>query len=291
MSSSRIRIGSEEHKRLFCRTFIETHEDYDPADLPWPDLDAASLARLRAVPFWGTALQIERNAGYLLDNFAPTLPDPLIREAVGVQAFEENRHAKMIGTLVERYGLQAEIDDTLPLPTKRAFIDFGYNECLDSFFGFGVFRLARQAGVLPAELISLFTRVLYEEARHIVFFVNWIAYDRAQHGYRSQILQAPATANGYFRSLRRLIKVAQGGRSNAESQKFGQAFNEVSFANLTLRDFVLSCLIENDAVMARLDPRLLRPRVVPAIARAALALIPAGRRRTSATMREAEVSK
>lgn len=270
MTSLRVRVGSTEHKQLFCRTFIETHEAYDPASLPWPELDANALARLRAVPFWGTALQIERNAGFLVNAIAEMQPDPLIREAIALQGYEENRHAKMIGTLVERYGLDAEYSEDLPAPTKRAFIDFGYNECLDSFFGFGVFRLARQARVLPDELISLFTRVLHEEARHIVFFVNWIAYDRARRGYGLPLLQTPATTIGYFRSLARLIALARGGKKNAESQKFGDAFNEVSFAELTLRDFVNACLLENDVQMATLDPRLLRPRVIPTIARTAL---------------------
>jgi hypothetical protein len=270
MTSQRVRVGSTEHKQLFCHTFIETHEAYEPEALPWPDLDEDSLARLRAVPFWGTALQIERNAGFLVNEFAKAQSDPLIREAIALQGYEEDRHAKMIGMLVERYDLNAETSDELPKPTKRAFIDFGYNECLDSFFGFGVFRLAREARVLPDELISLFTRVLHEEARHIVFFVNWIAFDRAQRGYGATPLQAPATAIGYFRSLARLVALARGGKKNAESQKFGDAFNNVSFAHLTLRDFVEACISENDRQMALLDPRLLRPRVIPSIARFAL---------------------
>lgn len=273
MHSRRVRIGSNEHKQLFCRTFIDTHEPFDPDTLAWPELDATALARLRAVPFWGTALQIERNAGFLVTAFAETIADPLIREAIALQGFEENRHAKMIGALVQRYGLDAPIDGALPAPTKRAFIDFGYNECLDSFFGFGVFSLAREARVLPEELISLFTRVLHEEARHIVFFVNWIAYDRAQRGYGSPLLQAPATAYGYFRSLARLIGLARGGKNNAETRKFGDAFNEVSFSDLTLRDVVAACLRENDKQMGSLDSNLLRPRVIPTIARWSLRFI------------------
>lgn len=279
MKTSRVRIGSQEHKELFCRSFIATHEAYDPADLAWPQLDDGSLARLRAVPFWGTALQIERNAGYLVNEIARMQSDPLIREAIALQGYEEDRHGQMIGTLVERYGLNAEVSDDLPKPTKRAFIHFGYDECLDSFFGFGIFRLARQARVLPDELITLFTRVLHEEARHIVFFVNWIAYDRAQRGYGAPILQTPATTIGYFRSLARLIGLARGGAKNAEAQKFGGAFNEISFEDLTLRDFVEACLSENDAQMATFDPRLLRPRIIPSIARFALKFLKPGKKR------------
>ena len=291
MNSSGFRIGSEGHKELFCRSFIATHEAYDPAGLDWPVLDDISLARLRAVPFWGTALQIERNAGYLVNKIASMQKDPLIREAIALQGYEEQRHGVMIGTLVERYGLNAEVSDELPKPTIRAFIDFGYNECLDSFFGFGVFRLAREARVLPDALISLFTRVLHEEARHITFFVNWIAYERARRGLRAPILQVPGTTVGYVRSLARLIGLARGGKKNAEAQKFGGAFNEVSFADLTLRDFVDACLRENDAQMATLDPRLLKPRVVPAIARFALRFMKDGKKQKTAEPKPVPVVK
>jgi len=274
MNGLRVRVGSNEHRELFCKSFISTHDAYDPRDLPWPDLDENALARLRSIPFWGTALQIERNAGFLVNAFAQTIDDPLIREAVALQGFEEDRHALMIGTLVERYALNAEEPDELPKPTKRAFIDFGYNECLDSFFGFGIFRLAARARALPDELISLFTRVIHEEARHIVFFVNWVAYDRVRSGYRWPVLQVPGVTVGYIRSLARLIKLAAGGRKNQQAQTYGNAFNELSFDELTLRDFVQACLDGNDEEMRKLDPRLLKPRVIPAIARFALRFTP-----------------
>ncbi len=49
-SGPAIKAGSDAHKALFCRQFIETHEVFDPASLPWPDLDEAALARLRGLP-------------------------------------------------------------------------------------------------------------------------------------------------------------------------------------------------------------------------------------------------
>jgi len=60
---SAVRIGSEEHKELFCGTFIKSHLAYEPRELPWPELDDVSLARLRAIPIWSIALQVELNAG------------------------------------------------------------------------------------------------------------------------------------------------------------------------------------------------------------------------------------
>ncbi|MBI3076600.1 MAG: hypothetical protein HYY85_06385 [Deltaproteobacteria bacterium] len=46
VGNGEVKIGSAAHRDLFCRTFIDTHLPYDPAALPWPELDPAALARL-----------------------------------------------------------------------------------------------------------------------------------------------------------------------------------------------------------------------------------------------------
>jgi hypothetical protein len=267
-----MRIGSKEHRDLFCRWFIGTHAAYEPEELPWPQLDEESLARLRAIPVWSTALQVELNAGVMVNGFAQRQSDELIRKAIALQGYEEERHARMIGTLVERYQLQATRTEPDVHPTRRAFIDFGYNECLDSFFGFGIFRLAREARFLPEALTSLFARVLFEEARHIVFFVNWIAYERAVRGYVGAAKIA-ATALGYVRALLKTIARAKEAKPQSGVFVAGDLFEDLTFSR-----FLQACLIENDANMAGFAPELLRPRVIPAIAQGALAVIQTGGR-------------
>jgi hypothetical protein len=51
-----MKIGSDEHKQRFCGEFIASHCRFDPETLAWPDLDAAALERLRAIPFWEEVL-------------------------------------------------------------------------------------------------------------------------------------------------------------------------------------------------------------------------------------------
>jgi hypothetical protein len=259
-----MRIGCDEHKELFCRTFIATHQPYDPRDLPWPELDRESLQRLRGIPFWSTALQVESNAGAMVSGFAESLTDPLIREAVALQGFEEDRHARLIATMVQRYGLPAVAREPKPTISERAFIDFGYEECLDSFFGFGIYRLARQVHFLPESLTSLFARLLHEEARHIVFFVNWIAYERVRRGRGALPLQALLAGYGYARALVGLVKTATRTRSGSG---FLAADAGATFSGLTLASFLEACLVENEEQMAVIDERLLQPRVLPQIAR------------------------
>ncbi len=238
---------------------MESHEAYEPANLPWPALDEQSLRKLRALPFWRMALQAETNAGAMVSGFAATIADPTIRQAIELQGFEETRHGHLIATMVERYGLGVEARPPQLEPTEHAFIHFGYCECLDSFLGFGGYRLAQEIEFMPQSLISLFSRVLWEEARHIVFFVNWIAYERVQRGYGGAFMQAIATAIGYIRAL---IDRIVSGREVADS-----ASQPVELPNIGLIQLLNAGVSENARLMAQFDPRLLRPRVVPELAR------------------------
>lgn len=263
-----MRIGSNEHKELFCRTFIETHVVYEPETLPWPALDDVMLAQLRALPIWGTALQIESNAGVMVTGFAKTLDDPVIRDAVLLQGAEEQRHARLIATMIERYGLSADAQAPALELTERAFIDFGCGECIDSFLGFGFFALVRESGLAPDALLSIFDRVLWEEARHILFFVNWMAYERAQRAGRARLRHALASGRGYGRALLNIATIA---RSAADGSATPRADDLPKvFSGLTLPKFLAACVAENERHMARFDPRLLRPRLMPALARTAV---------------------
>jgi len=258
-----MQIGSPEHKELFCRSFIDSHEVYEPRDLPWPELDEPSLAILRSIPVWSMALQVEVNAGATLESFAQSQTDPLIVQALRLQGYEEDRHGRMLGTLIERYQLDGKAEPAAPYGGRQAFIDFGYNECLDSFVGFGIFRIARQVRFLPEALTSLFSRVMYEEARHIVFFVNWITYERCVRGYGAPPLQVLPTAIGYVRALKKTV--GRAGAANTSDK--GMAAAGDIFSDLTLQKFLQACLDENAMYMATFDSRLLQPRVVPTLAR------------------------
>ena len=107
------------HKELFCRQFIETHELYDPATLPWPELDEAQLGRLRSVPFWQEVYHTERRAGAIVAAFTPTVQDPIVREAVALEGVEETRHADLIRVMIDRYGLDATEQPMEKLPDEH----------------------------------------------------------------------------------------------------------------------------------------------------------------------------
>ncbi len=260
--------GTPEHKRLFCTTFIESHKRFEPAELPWPKLDALHLERLRSIPFWGTARGVESRAGIMVDEFAQTIEDPLIREAVQIQALEEARHARLMQHLIERYQIAAK-DVTIEHrgSSRDEFVIFGYEECLDAFLGFGLFALGRKIQYFPDDFLAIFETVLFEEARHVTFFVNWIRYEEVRAGRAGLFERTQATFANYGRALGKMID-SFGGDANAAG--FAATGAGSLIENLTPQAFLEAALTENRRFMAQLDPRLVKPSLLPVLATVAL---------------------
>jgi hypothetical protein len=267
-----IKVGSEEHKELFCRQFLQTHEVFDPATLPWPDLTEAELGRLRGVPFWQEVYHTERRAGAIVEAFIPQVDDPLVREAVAMQGLEEARHARLIRVMIDRYGIDATEQpmETFPAKLETAFIDFGFGECLDSFLGFGAFKTARESEFLPGSMFDIFDVLMHEETRHIVFFINYMAWREVRRGRGAAPLRAMTSAWFYARAARRLLGMVKRGQDANDGRDFDITQTSVFLDGFNFRTFVEDCYRENARRMSVFDPDLLQPRLLPRIADAAV---------------------
>jgi hypothetical protein len=224
------------------------------------------------VPFWQEVLHPERRAGAIVAAFTKTIDDPVLKEAVALQGFEEARHADLIRVMIQRYGIDATETplDKLPDDIETAFKDFGYGECVDSFLGFGVFKIARQSGFLPEAMFQIFDRLMYEETRHIVFFVNWMAYRQVQR-HRGRIWwRAAASLRFYIRALKRLVGTARRGAQVNDGKEFSATQASMFLDGFTFRRFLEDCYGENARRMKEFDTELLRPSFLPALADAAL---------------------
>jgi hypothetical protein len=263
---ARVRIGSAIHKELFCRAFIDTHIPYEVATLPWPDLDEQSLVRLRALPFWEEAIATERATAAKVQAQARQETDPLVREAITLQGYEEARHSALLEAMIARYnlGVTPRPQEPLPADIEWSFLRTEYGECFDSFFAFGLFAVARDSGFFPPALVTMFEPIVQEEARHILFFVNWVAYRRAQ----LPLWQRPTYIG---RCLLSMVMQAwsrvQTARGVGEGD-FTLTGHQAIEVDVSPRHFLQLCLEENDRRLGCYDQRLLRPRLVPTIARA-----------------------
>ncbi|HUC71899.1 MAG TPA: ferritin-like domain-containing protein [Stellaceae bacterium] len=268
-----MKIGTDQHKRRFCEEFIASHDPYDPRGLPWPELDDQALERLRAIPFWPEVLHTERRAGAIVEAYGATIGDPLVRRAVMLQGFEEARHARLLRLMIERYGIAAE-EGPLEKPSSnlyRAFTDFGYGECLDAFLGFGVFKIARRAGYLPDPMFAIFETLLHEENRHIVFFVNWMAWEQARRGRGVSWLRSAVALRYYLRAIGRLLGTVRRGQKANDGKDFSATQASVFIDGFSLSSLVEECCTEHARRMRTFDPDLLQPRFLPRLAAIMLA--------------------
>ena len=267
-----LKIGSLEHRDGFCRHFTETCTAYDPEPLPWPELDEAALGRLRAVPFWEEVFYTERRAGAIVAAFTETVDDPVLKKALALQGEEESRHARLIRVMIDKYGLDAperpleDISDNI----DRRFKDFGFGECLDSFLGFGLFKIAYQSEFLPKEMLKIFETLMYEETRHIVFFVNWMAYTEARRGWLARRLLPLTSFHYYMRSLRRMAGLAKRGKDLNDGKNFAATQVSMFLDGFNFRQFLEDCYAENGRRMEAFEPELLRPSFMPQLADVAL---------------------
>lgn len=261
-------LGSEEHKELFCRTFIDTHIPFRPEELPWPELSQETIQKLASFPIWDYAVHTERQVFHKLNAYAEIETDPLLREALALQAYEEGRHADLLECFLKRYNipLTKKPDDTLPRDMEYGFMRTGAGESIDSFFAFGFIQISKNTDDYPLQLIELMEPIVQEEARHILFIKNWLLYQRHRRPFWRQSIHFFMTlwafADAGWDRLSNLKKLG----GNAFTM---QALEYEKTSSFTPRDFVTLCLNENKRRLAPYDERLSRPNLIPGLMRLA----------------------
>jgi hypothetical protein len=179
--------------------------------------------------------------------------------------------------MVQAYGIELapEPEYKRPRDPEFAFLRTGYSECIDSFFGFGLFKIAKDSGFFPPALVDTFEPVMREEGRHILFFVNWVAWwRRNMPWWRRPLFEAKVVAVWIALILER-IDMAKGMGENTKGQENNFTLNGSKELGVEVSFPVLAriCLAENDRRLALYDKRLIRPRLVPAAMRLALRFV------------------
>jgi len=269
---------------------MDSYVDYVPEQVQWPLLSAESRKRLVTLPFWQEAVATENVTSNTVAAAAALEADPGLRKAIELQGFEEGRHARLLRALTTHYNIPVDNPPRYePHDLEHDFLFAGFGECFDSFFAFGLFALARESGFFEPKLIEVFEPVVQEEARHILFFVNWVKYRRSQLPWwrrpafslrcgwiiLKQVWSRAKTARTLGGSPDATATAAKrpitGG---ADDDNFTLSAHHDLGEDVTLHKLLGLCLRENAARLAPYDARLLRPRLVPALARFMYRVLP-----------------
>lgn len=275
-------IGSAAHRRGLARFFLDTHIDYEPDGIQWPALGETERTRLIGLPFWQEAVNTESETSRRVMAAAQLESDAQLRKAIELQGFEESRHARLLAALTARYRIPIQTPPPFqPSSAETDFLQAGFGECFDSFFAFGLIAIASESGYFTPELVRIFEPVVQEEARHILFFVNWVKYRRSQLPWWKRPLFRARCGWLILRQVASRVKTAKtlGGSEDNSAQSSADNFTLSAHkdlgTDLTLHALLGRCLAENERRMAPYDARLLRPRLVPTLARLLYRLLPA----------------
>ena len=277
-TAASLELGSAQHRHILAQFFLDSHVDYVPEKIVWPRLEEAGRARLTALSFWQEAVSTENITSNTVAAAAQLEQDPQLRKAIEMQGFEEKRHARLLLELTSHYRIKIEQPSRYaPRSLESDFLSAGYGECFDSFFAFGLFALAQESGFFAPELVNIFEPVVQEEARHILFFVNWVRYRRSLLSWWKRPMFRLRCAWIIFMKAVARVKTARsmsGDASGKSADSFTFTARDEIGASITLHKLLEACLKENDRRMSTYDRRLLRPRLVPTIAKIAFRILP-----------------
>jgi hypothetical protein len=285
-----LRPGSDAHKREVCRMFRETFNPYRPSVIAWPKLDPAEQRRVTSLPIWDIAVHTEGRARLRFAAYAQSIADPDIRAAIMQNAWEENRHKEVLAKLVEAYSIPLGKEPAFEVSQDPEWVYLltGFSECIDSFFAFGLFELARRSGFFPVELVETFEPVVQEECRHILLFANWLAWHRANLPWWRRIFFELRVIAVWAAIARERIGLARSMDGNAKGGQADSNFtvnsaNAMSADRIQIRELIALSLEENDRRFAGYDARLRRPTTMPALAKFVLFITKPWARKNSAS--------
>jgi hypothetical protein len=274
--------GTAAHTSAVARMFVDTFNPYKPTIIDWPKLDPDARDRLVSLPIWDIAVQTEGKARIRMLSYAHSLTNPAWHAAIELNGWEEGRHKTVLSNLVAAYGITLEPEPPYPPPknTEWAYLVTGFSECIDSFFAFGLFALAKRSGFFPPELVDTFEPVMQEECRHILLFANWLAWHRRTIGWwRRPWFEIKVAAAWAFLGWERMgiargMDDGKGGAAKAQDNNFTVTGSKaVSDTDIDPADLMALCLEENDRRFAGYDARLLRPTTMPWLTRLALRVL------------------
>ena len=257
--------GSDAHKAAFCRMLLDTHNPYKPSIIDWPAARSEARERLVSLPIWDIAVQTEGKARLRVQSYAASIADPCCG---GHRAGWLRGRPPQGGPVQPRRGLWHPLGARAGLsPAARSGMGL-HGDRLQrvhrQLLRFWPVRAGQALRFLSAGLVDTFEPVMQEEGRHILFFVNWVAWHRRNlPWWRRPLFAAKVLAVWVFRSGNGSASPAASAvpatRAEAQDNNFtltgSKAVGAVDMSVATLIDVCL----RKRATLAGYDSRLLRP--------------------------------
>ena len=104
-------------------------------------------------------------------------------------------------------------------------------------------------------MFAIFDTLMHEETRHIVFFVNWMAWEQARRGRARRGCARRSRLRYYCRAIGRLLGTVRRGQAANGGKDFSATQASVFLDGFTLRGLVEECCAEHAPAHGGFRPR------------------------------------
>lgn len=176
-------VGSYQHKKIFCQLLTESS---DSTSLNVPPLDALTQKRLGELQIWPVLYGQLQRSHAVAQLFSQSVKGTLLQEAIAHLAQDKKAIAQAIRTLCQENQLSDSGFNDAEISTAgdSDFKAISHQDNMGLFWLSGLYELAIQEQYLQADVLNLFDQLLTIQARHSLFFINWLAFE-------SQVKQKP----------------------------------------------------------------------------------------------------
>ena len=164
--------GSYQHKKLFCELLTE----HPVSPLTLPALEPETKQRLAELEIWPWVYGQHQRWGSVAQSFSSMEKGTLLQTAIAQMADNELALAQTLKTLCKKNRLGVLVVGNGTAASATMFRQCNYQGHLNFFLACGLYEVFQQAGYLQSDLLQVWDQMLNIQARHVLFFFNWLAY-------------------------------------------------------------------------------------------------------------------
>ena len=135
--------------------------------------------RLRELEFWSWGYAQLHQSGKLAQVFAEGIRGTLLQEAIAQLGNNNLTLAQAVKTLCKknRFGNITVQSSVATAASEAAFKQSSHQNHMMFFFSCGLYEFALRENYLQSDLMACWNQMLDLQASHILFFVNWLAFE------------------------------------------------------------------------------------------------------------------
>lgn len=231
--------------------------------LTFPALDELTQKRLAELQFWPSIYGQLHRASVIAQSLSQSAQGSLLQGAITQLAQDNLAIAAAVKTFCqERHLTDSNFTKTsVSSPSKSDFKAICHQNNMGLLWMSGLYELAIQEDYLQADILAILDQILMLQARHILFFLNWLAFEshvKQKPEYELKGLLSFLPLKGlWFETFKKLNRSEYDDTLPIDPDESDYFLGKYGYS-----DFVQACESNYLARFTGYDERLVQPRTL-----------------------------